>query len=72
MARQHVTFRLPPELIEAGRDWADEAGVPLTRLVEDGLRERLGIAPLSVDYKLAALGSRVAILEQLVERQEAN
>jgi hypothetical protein len=71
MAGKQVNFRLEPDLIEAARDWSNDAGITLTQLVEDSLRERLGRSPESTDYRLEDHERRIAEIERLAKREGA-
>jgi len=69
--RRKISLRLPPDLIDAGREWASEAHISLTDLIEDSLRKQLGISPESVEFRrMQDLRGRLDVIERWIEAME--
>lgn len=75
MAREKISLRLPQDLLNAARG----RGFPLTQLVEEGLRQRLGLSGtngLGMDDgptrdEFDALDARVSEIERVAQRTGA-
>ena len=60
-----VSYRLPPDLVEALRAESARTGVPASRIVSDALRERLDGGdddPGAVAARIAALSARLEVM----------
>ena len=69
--RRKISLRLPPDVLDAGRDRAREEDVSLTALIEAALVERLQISPVLTDprLRLEAVESRLERLERIANRE---
>ena len=56
-----MSYRLPPDLVEALRAESERTGVPASRIVADAIRERLTADddPVVLAAQIAALSARL-------------